>query len=295
MIRMVQTPVLDIAIEEHGPPGGSPVILLHGFPYAPRAYDAVVPPLVAAGRRVVVPYLRGYGPTRYRHAATLRSGQQAALGQDLLELMDALAIPRATLGGYDWGGRAACIVAALHPARVAGLATCTGYNIQDIPGSLVPGPAEQEHRWWYQYYFHTERGRAGLESDRRGLARLLWRLWSPLWAFDEATFEASAAAFDNPDFVATVIQSYRHRFGYAAGDAALEAMEAALAARPPIPVPSINLHGEADGVGPAEASAGHARHFTGPYERRLVPRAGHNLPQETPEAFTRALLDLPVA
>lgn len=293
MMRSVRTPVLDIACEESGPPDGPPVLLLHGFPYAPRAYDGVVSPLVAAGRRCLVPYLRGYGPTRFLAAETPRSGQQAALGRDLLDLLDALRIERAVLAGYDWGGRAACIVAALWPARVAGLVTGTGYNIQDIAGAARPAPAEQEHRWWYQYYFHTERGRAGLEADRRGIARLLWRLWSPDWAFDDATFAASASAFDNPDFVSVVIQSYRHRYGYAAGDPALDAVEAALAARPAITVPSINLHGGSDCVGPAEGSAGHHRFFTGAYDRRVLPRIGHNLPQEAPEAFARAVLDLP--
>jgi pimeloyl-ACP methyl ester carboxylesterase len=297
MIRTLRTPTLEIAYAEHvpadGPPVGPPVILLHGFPYAPQGYDAVVPPLVAAGRRCIIPWLRGHGPTRYLSAATPRSGQQAALGQDLLDLLDGLAIPRAVLAGYDWGGRAACVAAALWPARVAGLVTCTGYNIQDIAAAARPGPAEQEHRWWYQYYFHTERGRAGLEADRQGIARLLWRLWSPNWAFDEATFQASAGALDNPDYVATVIQSYRHRFGYAAGDPALEPIEAALAAQPAITVPSICLHGAADGVGPVEGSARHARHFTGTYERRVIPLVGHNVPQEAPADFARAVLDLP--
>jgi pimeloyl-ACP methyl ester carboxylesterase len=292
MLRTLRTPTLEIAYEDSGPPDGPPAVLLHGFPYAPRGYDAVVARLAAAGQRCLVPYLRGYGPTRFLSAATPRSGQQAALGRDLLDFLDALAIPRAVLGGYDWGGRAACVVAALWPERVAGLVTCTGYNIQDIAAAARPAPAEQEHRWWYQYYFHTERGRAGLEADRQGIARLLWRLWSPDWALDEATFQASASAFDNPDFVAVVIQSYRHRFGYAAGDPAVEEIETALAARPPIPVPSINLHGETDGVGPVAASAGHARHFTGPYDRRVIPRTGHNVPQEAPEAFARAVLEL---
>ncbi len=292
MIRTIRTPVLEIAYTESGPAEGPPVILLHGFPYAPQGYDAVAPVLAAAGKRVIVPWLRGYGPTRFLDAATPRSGQQAALGKDLLDLMDALAIPRAVLAGYDWGGRAACIVAALWPERAAGLVTCTGYNIQDIAASVHPAPAEQEHRWWYQYYFHTERGRAGLEADRRGIARLLWRLWSPDWAFDDATFAASATAFDNPDYVDVVIQSYRHRFGYAPGDPALEGIEARLAAKPPIPVPTICVHGETDGVGPVDGSAGHHRHFTGPYERRVFPKVGHNPPQEAPEAFARAILDL---
>lgn len=292
-LRTIRTPVLEIAYAEHGPPEGPAVLLLHGFPYAPAGYDAVVPALLAAGRRVIVPYLRGYGPTRFLSAETPRSGQQAALGKDLLDLLDALAIPRAVLAGYDWGGRAACIVAALWPERCAGLVTCTGYNIQDIAASVQPASPEQEHRYWYQYYFHTERGRAGLAANRAGIARLLWRLWSPHWDFDDATFAASAAAFDNPDFVEVVIQSYRHRYGYAPGATALEGIEAALAAKPRIPVPVIAPHGDADGVGPVEASAGHARFFTGPYERRVIPRVGHNVPQEAPEAFARCVLDLP--
>jgi pimeloyl-ACP methyl ester carboxylesterase len=294
-LRTLRTPRLEIAYAEAGPPDGLPVLLLHGFPYAPQAYAEVVPRLAAAGRRCIIPYLRGYGPTRFLSPETPRSGQQAALGQDLLDLLDALAIPRAALAGYDWGGRAACIVAALWPERVAGLVSCTGYNIQDIAGSVRPVAPEQEHRLWYQYYFHTERGRAGLEADRSGIARLLWRLWSPEWRFDAATFDASAAAFDNPDFVPVVIQSYRHRFGYAEGDPALEPVEAALARQPRIAVPTIAPHGGADGVGPAEASASHHRYFTGPYERRVLPGIGHNLPQEAPEAFARAVLDLPAA
>jgi pimeloyl-ACP methyl ester carboxylesterase len=294
-LRTAHTQTLAIAYAEHGPPDGPPVVLLHGFPYAPQCYDAVVPPLIAARRRVIVPYLRGHGPTRFLAAATPRSGQQAALGRDLLDLLDALAIPRATLAGYDWGGRAACVVAALWPERCAGLVSCTGYNIQDIAGAARPAAPEQEHRHWYQYYFHTERGRAGLEANRAGIARLLWRLWSPDWDFDDASFAASATAFDNPDYVDVVIQSYRHRFGYAPGDPALEAIEAALAAQPRIAVPTIAPHGATDGVGPVEGSADHARYFSGFYERRVIPRVGHNPPQEAPETFARCILDLPAA
>ena len=293
VLRTARTPVLDIAYEETGPPGGAPVVLLHGFPYAPRAYDRVVPILAAAGRRCLVPYLRGYGPTRFRSDDTPRSGEQAALGQDLLQLLDALGIGRAVLAGYDWGGRAACVVAALWPERCAGLLSCTGYNIQDIAAAARPLDPEQEHRLWYQFYFHSERGRAGLEADRRGIARLLWRLWSPNWGFGEATFAESARAFDNPDFVPVVIQSYRHRYGYAPGDPALAGIEARLAAQPRIGVPTIAPHGAGDGVGPLASSERHARHFSGPYERRVIPLAGHNLPQEAPEAFARAVLDLP--
>jgi pimeloyl-ACP methyl ester carboxylesterase len=268
------------------------VFLLHGWPYDPRCYDEVVPPLVVAGCRVVVPYLRGFGPTRFLSAHTPRSGQQAALGNDLRELMDALAIERAVLAGYDWGGRAACIVAALWPERVRGLVTGNGYNLQNIPGSVKPLDPASEHRLWYQYYFHTERGRAGLEANRRAFARLLWELWSPPWTFGDSTFAGSAASFDNPDFVAVTIQSYRHRFGYAAGAPALDEIEAQLAAQPKIAAPTIALQGEADGVQPPEASAKHGAHFTGPFMRRVLPGVGHNPPQEAPQAFADAVLEL---
>jgi len=291
-IKHIRTPILDIAYEEHGPAGGTPVILLHGWPYDPRDYDKVVPLLVAAGCRAVVPYLRGYGPTRFLSADTPRSGQQAALGNDLKEFMDALGIARATLVGYDWGGRAACIVAALWPERARALVSGNAYNIQDIAGSLTPDTPDQEHRFWYQYYFHSERGRAGLDQNRRALCKFIWRLWSPNWQFDDATFEASAKSFDNPDFVAVTIQSYRHRFAYADGDPALEPIEQKLAARPTISVPTIALQGEADGVGPPARSENHARFFTGSYERRLLPRVGHNPPQEAPQAVADAVLDL---
>src|SRR2546425_793515 len=213
MLKHVDAGVLSVAYLEAGAPGGSPVVLLHGFPYDVHAYDEVAPILASSGCRVLTPYLRGFGPTHFRSAQTPRSGQQAALGSDLLALVDALAIDRAVLAGYDWGGRAACIVAALWPQRVLGLVSGNGYNIQDIPGSAKPAAAEQEHRLWYQYYFHTERGRAGLHANRRELCRLLWRLWSPNWEFAYANYDRTAASFDNPDFVGVVIHSYRHRFG----------------------------------------------------------------------------------
>jgi pimeloyl-ACP methyl ester carboxylesterase len=288
----VRTPSLDIGYEESGAADGTPVILLHGWPYDPRCYDAVVPLLTQARCRVIVPYLRGFGPTRFLSHDTPRSGQQAALGNDLRELMDALQIPRALLAGYDWGGRAACVVAALWPERAIGLVTGNAYNIQDIANANKPQAPEQEARFWYQYYFHTERGRAGLEQNRRALCRLLWRLWSPHWDFDEATFEKSAASFDNPDFVAVTIQSYRHRYGSAPGDPALAEIERRLAAQPKITVPAIALQGEADGVLGPELSQGHARQFTGRYERRVLPRIGHNPPQEAPGAFADAVLAL---
>jgi pimeloyl-ACP methyl ester carboxylesterase len=288
----VRTPSLDIGYEESGAADGTPVILLHGWPYDPRCYDAVVPLLTQARCRVIVPYLRGFGPTRFLSPDTPRSGQQAALGNDLRELMDALQIPRALLAGYDWGGRAACVVAALWPERAIGLITGNAYNIQDIANANKPQAPQQEARFWYQYYFHTERGRAGLEQNRRALCRLLWRLWSPHWHFDEAAFEKSAASFDNPDFVAVTIQSYRHRYGSAPGDPALDEIERRLAAQPKITVPAIALQGEADGVLGPELSQGHARQFTGRYERRVLPRIGHNPPQEAPGAFADAVLAL---
>jgi pimeloyl-ACP methyl ester carboxylesterase len=290
-LKHVSTSTLDVAYEESGRSDGVAVFLLHGWPYDPRCYDGVVP-LVAAGCRVIVPYLRGFGATRFLSAETPRSGQQAALGNDLRELMDALAIERAVLAGYDWGGRAACIVAALWPERVHGLVTGNGYNIQDIAAAAKPVAPAQEHRFWYQYYFHTERGRAGLQQSRRAFARYIWQIWSPNWAFDDATFERSAASFDNPDFVAVTIQSYRHRFGYAEGDPALEEIEERLAVRPKIPVPAIALQGEDDGVQPPESTQSHAGFFTGAYQRRVLPKSGHNPPQEDPRAFADAVIEL---
>ncbi|MBV9811466.1 MAG: alpha/beta hydrolase [Acetobacteraceae bacterium] len=290
MHKTVDAGVLSVAYEESGEAGGWPCVLLHGFPYDVRAYDAVTPVLVRAGARVVVPYLRGYGPTRFRSAATPRSGEQAALGEDLRALLDALAIPRAVLAGYDWGGRAACVVAALWPERVAALVSQNGYNIQDIARAGEPAAPAAEHRYWYQYYFHSARGRLGLERNRRELCRLLWRLWSPRWRFDEATFERTAASLDNPDFVDVVIHSYRHRFALVDGDPAYAATQARLAALPPIAVSTVTLDGDADGV-LAASTAGHAPRFTGPHEHRVVPDGGHNLPQERPEAFAVAVLD----
>jgi len=291
-MKTIHSPTLEIAYEEHGPADGAQVILLHGFPYDPRCFDEVAPPLAQAGCRVLVPYLRGYGPTRFLSADTPRSGEQAALGNDLLQFMDALKIPRATLMGYDWGGRAACVVSALWPERVRGLVSCTGYNIQNIQASVKPAAAAQEHRLWYQYYFHTPRGEAGLTHKRRDICRLLWELWSPEWRFDDATFEASARSFDNPDFVSVVIQSYRHRYAYVAGDPALVGIEAKLQAQPAITVPTINLHGDADGVGPASDRDGGAAKFTAGYERRVIARVGHNVPQEAPKETVAAIRDV---
>ncbi|WP_424811682.1 alpha/beta hydrolase [Roseococcus sp. YIM B11640] len=295
-LRFVETPQAIIAVEEHGPaPGaslGPPAILLHGFPYSPRAYDAVAPILAGAGHRVLVPHLRGYGRTRLK-PGVMRSGAQGALGADLLALMDALSIPSALLAGYDWGGRAACIVAALHPERCAGLVTCTGYNIQDIARSTEPASPDREMRHWYQYYLHGERGALGLAKYRAEMGRLLWKLWSPDWSFTDAEFAESAADWENEDYVSVVVQSYRHRFGLVPGDPAHAGIEAALAAQPDITVPSIDLHGGSDGVNPPP-EAGSPR-FTGPFARRILPRIGHNVPQEAPAAFAEALLDLAAA
>lgn len=289
----VRTATLDIAYLQAGPADGAPVILLHGFPDDVHAYETVAPALAATGRRVLVPWLRGYGPTRFLDPATPRSGQQAALGADLLGFMDALGIARATLAGYDWGGRAACIVAALWPQRVSGLVSVNGWNIQDIAAARRPAAPDQELRYWYQWYLHTERGRAGMAANRRDIGRLLWRLWSPNWTFDEPTFERTAASWDNPDYVEVVVHSYRHRYGAVPGDPALEPIERLLAARPCIAVPSVVLDGEADGVGPPTAEDRHATMFSGPYRRLLVPRAGHFLPREAPEAVVQAVLSLP--
>ncbi len=291
-VKHVAAGVLRVAYEDSGPPDGPPVFLMHGFPYDPRAYDGVVPRLAAAGLRVIVPYLRGFGPTRFLAPATPRSGQQAALAFDLRALMDALAIPKAALAGYDWGGRAACIVAALWPERARCLVTVNGYNVHDIPGSAAPAAPAQERALWYQYYFHGERGRAGLQANRRELCRLLWQLWSPNWAFDEATFERTAASFDNPDFVDVVVHSYRHRYGYAPGDPALEDIERQLTRQPPISVPTVALHGEGDGIWPPTLAAQQARFFTGPYASRVIPVVGHNVPQESPALFADAILEL---
>jgi pimeloyl-ACP methyl ester carboxylesterase len=292
MLKTLHAGVLDVAYLEDGPASGTPVFLLHGFPYDVHAYDEVRPRLAQAGCRVITPYLRGYGPTRFLSASTPRSGQQGVLAHDLLALMDALGIERAVLAGYDWGGRAACIVSALWPQRALGLVTGAGYNVHDVPNSHRPASPEDEHRYWYQYYFHGERGRAGLAQNRYALGRLLWRLWSPHWAFDEATYARTAASFDNPDFVEVVIHSYRHRYGLVAGDPTVQDTERRLAAQPSIGVPTICMDGGADGVRAPEGSAGHERHFSGRYERRVVPRVGHNIPQEAPREFAQAVLDL---
>jgi pimeloyl-ACP methyl ester carboxylesterase len=265
---------------------------LHGYPYDVRAFDEVVPIVNTAGFRTIVPFLRGYGSTSFLSPDTPRSGEQAALGQDLLELLDALQIRKAVLAGFDWGGRAACVVSALWPERVRGLVSCTGYQIQHIASSDKPADPEQERRFWYQYYFQTERGRKGLAEMRGELGRLLWKLWSPTWAFDDATYSRTASSFENPDFVNVVIHSYRHRMGNAAGDPRYASIESRLATLPKISVPTIVIHGAVDDVNPPPKSEGHQKYFTGQYQRRVFENVGHNPPQEAPRAFAEAVIDL---
>jgi pimeloyl-ACP methyl ester carboxylesterase len=295
-IKRARTSVLEITYEERGPADGAPVFLMHGFPDDVRTWDGVAAALAARSSakqcRVIVPYLRGYGPTRFLSASTMRSGQQGAIGSDLKELMDALGIERAILAGYDWGGRAACIVAALWPERVRGLVSIGGYNIQDIAASTRPAGADLEWRYWYQWYFNTARGVAGLAANRHDLCRRLWRMWSPNWRFDDATYAATAPAFDNPDFVDIVIHSYRHRYKAAPSDPAYEAIERRLASQPKITVPSVVLHGAADEVDPPALSEGAAVHFTASYRREVVPRAGHFFPREAPDKVAEAVLEL---
>ena len=289
LMKTINAGVLEIAYQEYGPAEGWPCLMEHGFPYDVHAYAQVAPILAEAGARVIVPYLRGYGPTRFLSAETPRSGEQAALGADLRALMDALGIELAVVGGYDWGARAACIVAALWPERVVALVSANSYNIQNIARSWEPAPAALEAAYWYQYYFHSERGRRGLLKDRRGIARLLWRMWSPTWDFDDATFEQTAKAFDNPDFVEVVIHSYRHRYGLVPGDPAVAHIETQLTAQPPVSVPAITIYGEVDGV--VADAPHHAQKFTGPHEHRIFRSAGHNLPQERPLEWAQAVLD----
>lgn len=281
--------VLEIAYHEYGSAQGWPCIMGHGFPYDVHSYSEAATILAHEGARVIVPYLRGFGPTRFLSPETPRSGEQAALGADLLALMDALKIERAVIGGYDWGGRAACVVSALWPERVVALVSGNSYNIQNIARSTEPAPAAEEAALWYQYYFHSERGRRGLNNDRRAIAHLLWKMWSPTWRFNEATFLQSAEAFDNPDFVDVVIHSYRHRFGLAPSDPAVADIEARLAKQPPIKVPTISVDGDADGVNPGTVH--HETKFTGAHEHRIFLGTGHNMPQEQPHAWANAVLD----
>ncbi|HTU11562.1 MAG TPA: alpha/beta hydrolase [Allosphingosinicella sp.] len=286
---MVETPTLKLAYEETGPSDGLPVVLLHGFPYSPRAYDEVAASLVTEGFRVVVPFLRGFGPTRFLRKATLRSGEQAALGRDLLDLVEALALHRPLVCGFDWGGRAACVAAAEAPTRIRGLISCGGYNIL-APAAAAPAAPAIEHLLWYQNYLQLPRGREMLSERREEFCRYLWRSWSPGWSFDEECFAQTACYFDNPDFVETVLHAYRHRFGMAPADASLADCAQRLEAQPDIAIPSMILWGD-NGLIPGVSPRDRAR-FTGPFEFRRFESVGHNVPQEAPKLFAQAVRDL---
>jgi pimeloyl-ACP methyl ester carboxylesterase len=288
-VKQIDAGVLSVGHVDAGRAGAPVVILLHGWPYDIHSFADVVPLLTAAGHRVIVPYLRGYGATRFLSAATTRNGQQAALGMDTVALMDALKIERAVLAGFDWGARTADVVAALWPERCRGLVSVSGYLIGSQEANKIPLPPAAELAWWYQYYFATERGRAGYEKYRREFAKLIWQLASPKWEFDDATFNRSAASFDNPDHVSIVIHNYRWRLGMAPGEPQYDELERRLAATPRITVPTITLEGDANGAPHPEPSA-YAARFSGRYVHRLITGGvGHNLPQEAPSAFAAAI------
>jgi pimeloyl-ACP methyl ester carboxylesterase len=291
-LRTVDAGVLRVAYVDAGDPAADPIVLLHGYPYDIHSYAEVVPPLVDAGYRVLVPYLRGHGPTRFLRDDTARSGQQAALGADLLAFIDALGLELPVVAGYDWGGRAACIVAALWPDRVSGLVSVNGYLVQDIAASRTPLRADLEAGFWYFWYFSTERGREGLTRHRAEIADVIWRRNSPEWRYTESELARTARSFANPDYVDVVVHSYRHRLGLAPGAAEYEELERRLAALPPITVPAVTLDGLSDGNFPATDGSATARFFTGPRRHRQVPHAGHNLPAEAPRAFAEAIIEV---
>ena len=291
-LKQIDAGLLNVGYAEAGPADGPPVLLLHGWPYDIHSYVDVAPALASAGYRVIVPYLRGYGTTRFLSGETIRNGQQSVTAVDIVALMDALAIPKAILAGYDWGARTACVIAALWPERCKALVSVSGYLIGSQAANREPLPPKAELQWWYQFYFATERGRAGYEQNRHDFARLIWQLASPKWGFDDATFERSAAAFDNPDHAAVVIHNYRWRLGLAEGEARYDDLERRLAEFPVIAVPSITLEGDANGAPHPEPSA-YAKKFSGRYENRIIPGGiGHNLPQEAPQAFAEAVVDV---
>lgn len=287
---IVETRQLSVAVETAGPPDGWPVVLLHGFPYDPWSYAAVAEALAAAGARVVVPFLRGFGPTRFLPGVQ-RSGQQAAIGKDAIEVVDQLGLTSAIVVGFDWGGRAACIATALWPERFAGLVAVGGYEIQDIAAFAVPAPPLEESRSWYQYYFHGERGRAGLARYRRELTAQLWQEWAPGRPFAAGDFDRAATSFDSPDFVDVVIHSYRHRYGLAPGDPVHAQVERELAAQPPIDVPTIVLDPTEDPMVEPQSVPAHRERFTRLIDHRLVS-SGHDLPHDNPDAVVSAVLEL---
>jgi pimeloyl-ACP methyl ester carboxylesterase len=291
-VRQVNAGVLNVGYVDAGDPRGTPVILLHGWPYDIHTYFDVVPLLTAAGYRVIVPHLRGYGTTRFLSDQTFRNGQQSALALDVVELMDALKIERAILGGCDWGARTVDIVAALWPQRCQGLVSVSGYLIGSQQLNRAPLPPQAELQWWYQYYFATERGEAGYRKYTREFARLIWTSASPKWAFDDATFERSAAAFDNPDHVAIAIHNYRWRLGLGAGESKYDELEKKLATFPTIAVPTVTMEGDANGAPHPDPNV-YAKKFSGKYEHRLIAGGvGHNLPQEAPQDFAKAIIDV---
>ena len=292
-VRFVQTPMLNIGYEEHGDASGFPIILLHGFPYDIRSFDGVIAPLVEAGHRVIVPYLRGYGPTSFLDPDAPRMAEQAAIGQDVVDLAAALGINRMALAGFDWGLRAGCITSILHPEMVAGFVAMGGYSVQNTVQKEQPAPAFREARMWYQWYFNTEQGRVGLEENRRDIIRHLWETWAPTWDYTDEAFNLSAPSFDNPDFVDIVLHSYRHRHMNAPGEDRFIEVELNLAERPPITVPSIVLRGADNGLGaPSQDPSADERNFTQLVARRIVSGAGHDLPVQRPDAVSAALLEL---
>ncbi len=291
-LKQINAGVLNVGYAEAGPTDGPAVILLHGWPYDIHSYVDVAPLLAKAGYRVIVPYLRGYGTTRFLSSETFRNGQQSVVALDIIALMDELKIEKAILGGYDWGARTADIIAALWPERCKALVSVSGYLIGSQQAGKVPLPPKAELQWWYQYYFATERGRAGYETYRHDFAKLIWQIASPQWDFDDATFERSAAAFDNPDHVSIVIHNYRWRLGLAAGEPNYDELEKRLAEGPTITVPTITLEGDANGAPHLDASS-YARKFSGRYAHRIITGGvGHNLPQEAPQAFAQAIIDV---
>jgi pimeloyl-ACP methyl ester carboxylesterase len=291
-LKQINAGLLNVGYAEAGPADGKPVILLHGWPYDIHAFVDVAPILASAGYRVIIPHVRGYGTTTFLSDATFRNGQPSALAADTIALMDALKIDKATLAGFDWGGRTADIVAALWPERCTALVAVSGYLIGSQESGKMPLPPQAELQWWYQFYFATERGREGYEKYRREFSKLIWKLASPKWNFDDATFERSAKAFDNPDHVAIVIHNYRWRLGLAQGETKYDDLEAKLAKAPVIGVPTITMEGDANGAPHPEPSA-YAKMFSGKYSHRTITGGiGHNLPQEAPQAFAEAVIDV---